>query len=250
MRPPFLFVQDKEEYLSMQQYNKYFRPEQKVQLRLVNPLLASSETLTLLFANQGPGYFELAFPNKSRSEEEFPLTPGMAMELTTESMGVGVKMTVEFLDYVHGSGMIRVKGIGDLKAFQRRTQPRIDIQCGVRFTRGQGALRSLREHWLKNIEIINQLDPADLPPFTQSHLNLSSSGFRLAIKPPIECADLFLVLLQLNPRGKPLCLLCETVWTGTVRDEDGRIPCGMHFIGITDADHKILEAQVKRAHAN
>ena len=231
----------------MQQYSKYFRPEQKVQLRLANPQLASSETLTLLFANQGPGYFELTFPYKSRSGEEFPLAPGIPMELTTESMGVGVKMTVELIEYMRDSGLIRVKGIGDLKAFQRRTQPRIDIQCGVRFTRGQGAHRSLREHWLKNIDIINQLDPSDLPPFTQSHLNLSSSGFRLAIKPPVECADLFLFLVQLNQKEKPLCLLCETVWTGPVRDEDGRIPCGMHFIGITDADRKTLEAQVKRA---
>jgi len=233
----------------MQQYNKYFRPEQKVQLHLANPLLASTETLTLYFANQGPGYFELSFPYKSRNGEEFPLTPGMSMELTTESMGVGVKMTVEFLDFVRGSDMIRVKGIGELKAFQRRTQPRIDIQCGVRFTRGQGALRSLREHWLKNIEIINQINPEDLPSFTKSHLNLSSTGFRLAIKPPVECADLFLVLVQLIPGAKPLCLLCETVWTGTDRDEEGRIPCGMHFIGMTDADRKTVEAQVKRVHS-
>ena len=232
----------------MQKYNKYFRPEQKVQLRLTNTLLASTETLTLHFVDQGPDYFELVFPYKSRNGEDFPpLTPGMNMELSTESMGVGVKMAVEFLDYVCGSDMIRVKGIGELKAFQRRTQPRIDIQCGVRFTRGQGALRSLREHWLKNIEIINQINPEDLPPFTQSHLNLSSTGFRLAIKPPIECADLFLVLLQLTPGTKPLCLLCETVWTGSVRDEEGRIPCGMHFIGMTDADRNILETQVKRA---
>jgi hypothetical protein len=230
----------------MQQYSKYFRPEQKVQLRLANPLLASTETLTLHFANQGPGYFELIFPYKNRIGEEFPLTPGMNMELTTESMGVGVKLTVEFLGYVRGSDMIRVKGIGELKAFQRRTQPRIDILCGVRFTRGQGALRSLREHWLKNVDIINQLKPEDLPPFTLSHLNLSSSGFRLAIKPPVECADLFLVLIQLIPGEKPLCLLCETVWTGSVCDEDGRIPCGMHFIGMTDADRKTIETQTKR----
>ncbi len=230
----------------MQQYNKYFRPEQKVQLRLANPLLASTETLTLHFANQGQGYFELVFPHKNRIGEGFPLTPGMNLELTTESMGVGVKMTVEFLDYVRDSDMIRVKGIGELKAFQRRTQPRIDIQCGVRFTRGQGALRSLREHWLKNIEIINQLNPEDLPPFTQSHLNLSSTGFRLAIKPPVECADLFLVLVQLTPGTKPLCLLCETVWTAPLRDEEGKISCGMHFIGMTDADRKTVEALIKR----
>ena len=231
----------------MQQYNKYFRPEQKVQLLLTNPRVESTETLTLHFANQGPGYFELIFPYKSLNGEEFPLTPGMNMELTTESMGVGVKMTVEFLGYVGGRDMIRVKGIGELKAFQRRTQPRIDIQCGVRFTRGQGALRSLREHWLKNVEIISQINPEDLPPFTQTHINLSSTGFRLAIKPPVECADLFLVLVQLAPGMKPLCLLCETVWTGSVRDEEGRIPCGMHFICMTDADRKAVEAQVKRA---
>lgn len=231
----------------MQQYNKYFRPEQKVQLRLSTSQVDTTETLTLYFAEQGPDYFDLIFPYKSRNGEEFPLAPGMSMELTTESMGVGVKMTVEFLNYVHGREMIRVKGIGELKAFQRRTQPRIDIQCGVRFTRGQGALRSLREHWLKNIEIINQINPKDLPPFTQSRLNLSSSGFRLAIKPPVECADLFLVLIQLTPGAKPLCLLCETVWTGSVRDEEGRIPCGMHFIGMTEADRKTVEAQVKQS---
>jgi hypothetical protein len=230
----------------MQQYNKYFHPEQKVQLRLINPQIESTETLTLHFANHGPGYFELVFPYKNRKGEEFPLTQGMSMELMTESMGVGIKMAVEFLDYVRDSDLIRVKGVGELKAFQRRTQPRINIQCGVRFTRGQGALRSLREHWLKNIEIINQIDLDDLPPFTQSQLNLSSTGFRLAIKPPIEYADLFLVLIQLTPGTKPLCILCETAWTGSVRDKEGKIPCGMLFIGMTDSDRNTLEAQIKR----
>jgi hypothetical protein len=230
----------------MQQYNKYFQPEQKVQLRLINPQIESTEILTLHFVNQGPGYFELVFPYKSRKGEEFPLTPGMSMELMTESMGVGVKMAVEFLGYADDRDMVRVKRIGELKAFQRRTQPRIDIQCGLRFTRGQGTLRSLREHWLKNIEIINRIDLKDLPPFTLSQLNLSSTGFRLAIKPPVEFADLFLVLVQLTPETKPLCLLCETVWTGTVRDKEGRIPCGMHFIGMTDFDRNTLEALVKR----
>jgi len=119
-----------------------------------------------------------------------------------------------------------------------------------RTTRGQGELRSLREHWHKNIEVINQFNPADLPPFTQSQLNLSSSGFRLAIKPPVECGDLFLVLIQINPGEKPLCLLCETIWTGTVHDDEGRIPCGMHFIAITDADRKTVETQVKSTRAN
>ncbi|PKN11363.1 MAG: hypothetical protein CVU69_12785 [Deltaproteobacteria bacterium HGW-Deltaproteobacteria-4] len=230
----------------MQRYNKYFQPEQKVQLRLINPLIESTEILTLTFTNQGPDYFELVFPYKNHKDEEFPLTPGMRMELMTESMGVGVKMAVDFIDYVRGSDMIRVKGVGELKAFQRRTQPRIDIECGVRFTRGQGALRSLREHWLKNIEIINRIDLKDLPPFTLSQLNLSTTGFRLAIKPPVERADLFLVLVQLTPRTKPLCLLCETVWTGPVRDKEGKIPCGMHFIGMTDSDRNTLEAQIKR----
>ena len=232
----------------MQQYNKYFRPEQKVQLRLANPLVKSTETLTLFFANQGPGYLELLSPYKNRDGEEFPLTPGMEMELATESMGVGVKMMVNFIEYGHSKDIIRVKGASDLKVFQRRTQPRINIHCGVRFTRGQGTLRSFREQWLKNIEIIDKTEPADLPPFPQSHLNLSASGFRLAIKPPVECADLFLVLVQLTSGDKPLCLLCETVWTGAVRDDDGRIPCGMHFIGMTDSDRKTVEAQVKRLH--
>lgn len=234
----------------MQLYNKYFRAEQKVQLSLINPELGSVETLTLYFSSQGPGYFDLVLPYKSRTGEEFPLTPGMNLELTTESMGVGVKMPVEFIDYVRGSDMIRVKGTGELKAFQRRTQPRINIQCGVRFTRGQGAIRSLREHWLKNLELIEKIHPKDLPPFLPSQLNLSSTGFRLAIKPPVACNDLFLVLLQLSPGEKPLCLLCETVWTAAERDAEGRIPCGLHMICVTDADRKRIDELVKRVLAS
>lgn len=230
----------------MQQYTKYFRAEQKVQLRLSNPAIGSTESLTLIFANHGPGCFELISPYKNREGEEFPLTPGMEMELSSESMGVGLKMTVKFLEYIHSRSIIRVKGVSDLKVFQRRTQPRINVNCGIRFTRGQGALRSFREQWLKNIEVIDKTELKDLPSFSQSYLNLSASGFRLAIKPPIEYADLFLVLIQLMPDTKPLCLLCETVWTGDICDDEGRIPCGMHFIGITDSDRKTIEALVKR----
>lgn len=230
----------------MQKYSKYFRAEQKVQLRLVNPVVGATEALTLLFSSHGPSYFDLASPYKNRPQEGFPLTPGTHMELATEFMGVGVKMTVEFIDYVQNGDMIRVKGISDLQVFQRRMQPRIDIQCGVRFTRGQGTLRSFREHWLKNIEILKNTKLNDLPPFTQSHINLSSTGFRMTIKPPVDHSDLFLVLLQLTPGTKPLCLLCETVWTGEIRDDEGRIPCGMHFIAMTDADRKAIEAHVKR----
>lgn len=231
----------------MQQYAKYFRAEQKVQLRLVNSIAGTTEALTLYLAEHGQGYFDLVLPYKYREGEELPLTQGCMMELATESMGVGVKMDVEFVDYRQNKEIIRVKGSSDLKVFQRRTQPRIDINCGVRFTRGQGTLRSLREHWLKNIEILNQTRPEDLPPFTQSHVNLSASGFRLAVTPPAQRSDLFLVLLQLSPGTKPLCLLCETIWAGEICDGEGRIPCGMHFLGMTDADRKTVEGRVKRA---
>lgn len=230
----------------MQQYTKYFRPEQKVQLKLVNPADESIEALTLFFANHGPGYFDLIFPYKNRQGEEFPLVPGMGMELSTESMGIGVKMTVAFIEYGHSNQSIRVKGVSDLKVFQRRTQPRADLLCGVRFTRGQGGLRSFREQWLKNIKIIDQTCVEDLPPFSPIHINLSATGLRLAIKPPVERADLFLVLVQLMAEEKPVCLLCETIWTGSVRDEEGRIFCGMNFIGTTDIDRKKIENQVKK----
>lgn len=229
----------------MQQYTKYFRPEQKVQLRLLNPTNDSTEALTLYFATHGPGYFDLIFPYKNREGEEFPLTPGMEMEITTESLGIGVKMNVSFIEYGGENNIIRVKVVSDLKVFQRRTQPRVDILCGVRFTRGQGGLRSFREQWFKNIKIIEQTKVEDLPPFSQIHINLSATGLRLAIKPPVERADLFLILVQLNPKDKPVCLLCETVWAGAVRDDDGRIFCGMNIIGKTDCDHRKIESQVK-----
>lgn len=229
----------------MQQYAKYFRPEQKVQLRLVNPLDGHLEALTLYFFSHGPGYLDLTLPYKNREGEEFPFTPGMQMELATESLGIGVRMTVEFLEYADSREVIRVRCVSELRVFQRRTQRRIDTVAGVRFTRGQGAMRTFRAQWLKNIEILERTSPATLPPFPEVPLNLSCTGLRLAIKAPVERADLFLVLLRLKPGEKPICALCEVVWISPDPDEDGRQHCGMQFISVTEVDRKRIENHVK-----
>lgn len=229
----------------MQQYAKYFRPEQKVQIRLVNPEDGHLESLTLFFVNHAPKHFDLALPYKLREGEEFPFAPGMVMELTTESLGIGVRMSVAFIEYAVINEIIRVRCIDDLKVFQRRTQRRVDIVAGIRFTRGQGTLRTFRNQWLKNISILEKTPISALPPFPTLPLNLSSTGMRLAIKPPLNRADLFLVLIHLKPEEKPICALCEVVWVGSTPDADGLVPCGMQFIALTDIDRKRIENHVK-----
>lgn len=233
----------------MKQYAKYFKPGQKIQLKVYDAS-GQFDILTVFFHDHGPGYVDLSLPYKTREGEEYPFTPEMRMELATDALGMGARIAVAFQGQTDRRDIIRARIIGELQVFQRRTQRRVDVVAGMRFSRGQGTLRTFREQWKKNVEILSKTAPEALPVFPENKVNLSSGGIRLIVKPPIEKADLFLVLLQLQKNEIPVCALAEVVWVGEKKLVDDRIEAGMQFIGVVESDRKRIENFVQKQLAN
>lgn len=230
----------------MKQYAKYFKTGQKVQLRILGEATGYLEILSVFFHEHGAGTIDLLLPYHSQEGEDYPFTADMPMEMTAYAMGMSLRMNVVFKGYTTNKEIIRVGIASELQIFQRRTQPRVDVVAGVRFSRGQGTLRTFREQWRKNVEVLQKTSPASLPAFPENQINLSNGGIRLGIKPPLEKADLFLVLLQLSKGDIPVCALAEVVWIGKTALADGRLPAGMQFIGIAETDRKRIDDYIKK----
>jgi len=230
----------------MKQYAKYFKAGQKIQLKVFDPS-GHFDTLTVYFHDHGAGHLDLTLPYRSQEGEGYPFAEGMPLELATDALGMGARIRATFAGYAPGKhDVIRANITGELQVFQRRTQRRVDVVAGMRFSRGQGTLRTFREQWRKNIDILQKANPTTLPVFPESQVNLSSGGLRLLIKPPVEKADIFLVLLQLQKEEVPVCVLAEVVWIGHAKPGDDRLPAGMQFIGVVESDRRKIESFVQK----
>jgi len=226
-------------------YSRYFKSGQKVLLRITEPA-GRFEALPALFHDGADGSFDLILTTQARAEEGYPFTDGMPLELMSDHLGLGLRLTARFHQHLPGN-RIRVELASDLQVFQRRLHRRLDMTVGLRFTKGRGTLRSFREQWEKNLQILDKTqDFAKLPPFPRTRVNLSAGGIRFEIAPPVEASDLCLLLMQLEPASRPICALSEIVWMNEPEGEQRRI-AGLQFIGILDADQKRIEALIRLA---
>jgi hypothetical protein len=226
-------------------YAKYFRPGQRILLRVMEPP-GRFEALTAVFQQSGSGCFDLTLVSQARTEENYPFVAGMPLELMSDHLGLGLRLTGRFQEQL-GNNRIRVESISDLQVFQRRLHRRLDTGVGLRYTKGRGTLRSFREQWEKNLQILDKSQNFSiLPPFPRTRVNLSAGGIRFEVAPPVEVADLCLILLQLEPASRPICALTEVVWLNEA-EKDHRHIVGMQFIGILDADQKRIEALIRQA---
>jgi len=228
-------------------YSKYFKNGQKIFLRARPPASASGrvDALTVYFCEEGPDYFDLALPYGARGEESFPFSAGMSFEILSDALGLGVRLTGTIREKL-GEETIRLQVNNDLQIFQRRLADRLDSMIGLRYTKGQGTLRTFRQQWEKNIRILQSTkDYSQVPAFPKARVNLSRSGIRFQIKAPVEVADLCLLLMRLEPHNAPICTLAEVVWLD--EEETGeRRTAGMQFLNILEEDQKRIEKYLRK----
>ena len=228
-------------------YSKYFKSEQKIFLRSLTADATSGrlDALTVYFHEEHGDYFDLLLPYQTREEENFPFSPEMPFEILSDAMGLGVRLTGNFVEQ-RRQDLIRLRMNNDLQIFQRRLASRLDVNIGLRYTKGQGTLRSFREQWEKNVRILqNTKDSNKIPPFPRTRVNLSNGGIRFQIKPPVRVADLCLLLLKLEENQAPLCALAEVVWLDE-EEVQGRRFAGMQFLSILEADQKRIVDFIKK----
>lgn len=222
--------------------NKYFKSDQKILLRPQDDQgTGRIETLSAYYQAGGGGFCDLSLPYRTGPEEGYPFDSSTRIELLGDAMGLGIRGSGYF-DRQLSDSSIRIRLDPDLEMFQRRLHQRCEARIGVRYTRGEGTLRSFRQQWQKNVELLQKtVDISRLGNFPQLPVNLSAGGLRLGIKPPIEAAGLCMVLLQLEVDSLPICALAEIVWSADDA-QGGLIPAGMQFINILTQDQRRIES--------
>lgn len=229
-------------------FTKYFKTGQKILLRPLAPAEQGDrgESLTVYFRDFSKGMFELELPYRTQQDEDYPFDESIPLELHSDAFGVGVRTTALFRGSP-GAQLIRVEPTAELTLFQRRIKARADLTIGLRYTRGLGKLRSFREQWRKNVQILSaSKDLSRLGTSPRCAVNLSGSGIRFLLKAPVEMAELFMLLLELAPGEVPICALAEIVWVATP-EESGLVSAGMRFVNILDKDQQRIERLVSQA---
>jgi c-di-GMP-binding flagellar brake protein YcgR len=225
-------------------YTKYFKTGQKILLTLKATAPPSGRiiSLTTFFQDAGKDYFDLTLPYGGKEEESYPFFPDMPFILHSEAFGIGLRLSCHFADRLK-KDTIRVTIADDLQVFQRRGDIRVDVQAGLRYTKGRGTLRTFHEQWEKNVQILqHSKDLSKLGTFPKRLLNLSTGGMRFDIKGTVEIADICLVFLDIGT-PPPICALAEVVWVQETESK-GRFSSGMRFVSLLDSDRNRLELYV------
>ncbi|MEJ2699032.1 MAG: hypothetical protein P8Z70_05155 [Desulfuromonadales bacterium] len=190
-------------------YSRYFKKGQKIILRALDPGTQTGrfESLTVYLEALNRDFLDFTLPYRNRKEEQYPFVPGMPFEILSDSMGLGVSITGRFRERV-GDQLIRMEANHDLQVFKRRLFGRSDLKIGLRFTRGQGSLRSFREQWEKNIRILEKNgNLSQLPAFPRCRVTLSASGIRFSVALTPLPRHLSLSVFYLLPSPHPSTLL-------------------------------------------
>lgn len=222
---------------------KYLKADQKLILKPVADRVADAtlEHLSTYLVDARNDWCDLRLPYGNAPGEQFPFEKDMPLELAGEALGLGIRIQGQFQCFLDPT-TIRVRIEPDLEMFQRRLYPRQERMVGIRYTKGRNTLRSYREQWRKNVELLDKAtDLRRLGSFPRCQVNLSPSGIRIPIKPPIAEADLCLLLIELEEHSLPICVLAEVVWTSPL-PESSQLSAGMQFINIRKKDQQRIAA--------
>ncbi|MFO7982014.1 MAG: PilZ domain-containing protein [Desulfuromonadales bacterium] len=230
------------------QLNKYFTPGQKIRLKILRSESGKGifEALTGFVEECRTGRLEVSLPYQVSEDEAYPFTEGMPLEVLAENFGLGISLKAHYAGKI-APNLHRIEVDEQLQAFQRRTKKRTDSTVGLRFSKGDRALKSLRERWRKNTELLHSgRDLSSLKSFSACNANLSAGGLRFEVATPVKIADIFLLLIELHDGGPPVCALAETVWTSTDMAKSGKLVIGLQFIAVMEEDQKRIDDFVKR----
>lgn len=225
-------------------YQHYFKLGQQLLIKLQKDAESSDRT-ELMTANVGSldnHILIISLPNPygEKVTNQYPLNEVLSFEITTESMGLGVRAKGTFLEIIDGT-QFSIKLDSGIEMFQRRLHKRYDCQLGIRFSRSAKTLQSMRSTWEKNLAVLYSPEaPLVYDNFKKSRINISAEGIRFAIKPPANQGDLCLILINLNDGKPPICAIAQIVWT-CLLDDEVSLNTGMRFLNILSADQLRIE---------
>ena len=227
-------------------YQRYFKPEQQLLLEVKRDSAEEGQTelLTVFVVSLEEDSLTLSLPYGTDAVSQYPFSEGLLFEVSTEAMGLGVKITGNFEKKI-SENHFSIKLNSDLRMHQNRVSPRFDCQLGVRFSRAAKTLQTMREIWKKNIEVLYSPEaPIVFDGFKSCRVNISSGGMRFSIKPPADQGELCLILVNLEDGNPPVCAIAEVVWI--CMQNESTITAGMRFINILSEDQQRIDIFINK----
>ncbi|MBN1956832.1 MAG: PilZ domain-containing protein [Desulfuromonadales bacterium] len=231
-------------------YQRYFKPEQQLLLQVENDLSqnARTELMTINVVSCEEDRLVVSLPYDADAVDQYPFREEMPFEITTETMGMGVRTKGRFERKINSS-QFAITLHSELQMFQRRISQRFDCMLGIRFSRAAKTLQTMRHIWERNLDVLYSPEaPLIFEGFKSTRVNISSGGIRLSIKPPVNQGELCLTLINLEDGKPPICAIAEVVWM-CVKDEDA-VTAGMRFINILGDDQKRIDTFIDRNKSN
>ncbi len=222
-------------------YQRYFKPGQQLLLKALHDTENNGRTelMSVFIVSLEEDSLILSLPYGADAVDQYPFSKGLLFEISTEAMGLGIRTTGTFEKKINGN-QFTMKLDPDLQMFQRRISERFDCQLGIRFSRAAETLKTMREIWEKNIEVLHSPEaPLIFDGFKSCQVNISSGGIRFSIKPPGDQGELCLILVNLEDGKPPVCAIAEVVWV-CMQDESA-VTAGMRFINILSEDQQRID---------
>jgi c-di-GMP-binding flagellar brake protein YcgR len=227
-------------------YGKYFAKNQKVFLRrlFMNEEPSVLDTITGYAANSQAMSLDLALPYGKDAADSYPFEPGMKFEITSDSMGMGLRLESSFAKKIN-SRTVRLSLDGKLEFIARRIYPRVDVNAWVGLKQGKGNLAEMRTKWTEHLaKIRSGVSAAELTEFKKYFVNLSGGGMRLQVDTSAEMADLVLIYLSIGDKKGIICALAEVIWAEEPQDNK-RQQVGLRFLNILEEDQERINQVVK-----
>ncbi len=226
-------------------FQRYFKSGQQLLLK-ATPKKDSGRTelFSVVVSTLSNDRLIVSLPYGPDAVVQYPFEDIADFEITTEAFGLGIKAFGTFEKRL-GGDRFALKLSPDLEMFQRRISQRYDCELGIRFSRAAKTLKTMREIWEKNLEVINKPDaPLLFEGFQQVPVNISAGGIRLTIKPPASQGELCLILINLNDGKPPVCTIAEVIWTCS--PDENIMTAGMRFINILANDQQRIDSFIDR----
>lgn len=222
-------------------YQRYFKTDQQLLLTVQKDAenSARTELMSVLVVSLDEDSLIVSLPYGADAVEQYPFSEELSFEITTESMGLGIRATGRFEKKIDGN-RFSIRLNSDLEMFQRRFSKRLDCQLGIRFSRAAKTLQTMREIWEKNLKVLYSPEaPLVFDGFKSYRVNISSGGMRFSIKPPADQGELCLVLINLEDGKPPVCAIAEVVWV--YMQDESVVTAGMRFINILSEDQQRID---------
>jgi hypothetical protein len=220
-------------------FQRYFKPEQQLLLRVAGQTRGRTELLTGYVVCCDRDEVVVSLPYGIDVVDQYPFGETVSFEISSEAFGMGIRTGADFAGRTNGSQFV-LKLHSDLQMFKRRISPRLDCQLAVRFSRPAKTLQTMRDIWERNLEVLRGATSSfSRDGFARTKVNISTGGIRLAIDPPADQGELCLVLVDLDDGSPPLCAVTEIVWS--CAQNETTMTAGMRFINILGEDQQRID---------